>query len=421
MSSTQGPSIEHDALAIGSTLVGKYEIRNVLGMGGMGIVYLAENIDIGRTVAIKILRSRARRDAATRERFRQEARACAQIGHPGIVDVLDMGETETGQAFIVMEYLEGETLAARLRQRGSLVISEALSVITEALDAIAAAHAKGIVHRDLKPDNLFLVWRPKWCVKILDFGISKIESDEDVRLTASNMVMGSVLYMPPEQARDARAAGPQADLYSLGAVLYHALTGRPPFAGQNYSEVLSRVLTDPHEPLGRALPDAPPALAALVDQLLSKDPDKRPASARGLRNKLLGIGGEAPRPPAAPPLEDAFAKTQRPLALDKTADAPPPSDVLGTTAAASQPPAALGPTVDASHPPEPRRPVVAIDSVPAAGELTSRTLPPIHRRRWWVAGSLIAVLAAGAMVVKLLWSDTSGPAAHSPARPLVPL
>jgi len=337
------------SVALGSTLAGKYKILRVLGAGGMGAVYLAENLDIGRQVAIKVLHSKIGEDAATRQRFRLEARTSAVINHPGIVDVLDMGETEAGEAFIVMERLEGQTLGARLKQRGKLSLDEATSIIGEALDAIGAAHAKGIVHRDLKPDNLFLVWTPRWCVKILDFGISRFVNTEDVRLTASNTLMGSVLYMPPEQARDARMAGPTADLYALGATLYHALGGKPPFMGESYTEVLSRVLGDPPMPLEQLRSDLPDGLAKLVMQLLQKDPAARPQSAADVRARLIELVPAA-KPPEPPTV--ALEDTAKPeAALAATADVPPPATGLGATAEASAPGGiALGATAEASAP-----------------------------------------------------------------------
>jgi tRNA A-37 threonylcarbamoyl transferase component Bud32 len=371
-------------LELGSTLAGKYKIVRVLGAGGMGAVYLAENLAIARQVAIKVLHARMGRDAATLHRFRQEAKATATIGHPGVVDVLDMGETDAGEAFIVMEKLEGETMGARLKQRHRLSVDETISIVTEALDAIAAAHDKGIVHRDLKPDNLFLVWHPRWCVKILDFGISRFIDSDEIRVTASNTVMGSVLYMPPEQARDARSAGPTADLYALGAVMYHALTGRPPFGGESYSEVLSRVLTDAPESITALRPDLPPALAELVMALLAKAPVDRPKPARVVRDRLRAMV-PAVVPPAEPPAAaDALGATME--SVDRGA---PTGAALAPTAA-SGPPLAV---TAASQPPAPTFAIGATTGV-AAGEVS---LAPHRAKRpaWLVPVVALAVAAAG--------------------------
>jgi eukaryotic-like serine/threonine-protein kinase len=368
-------------LGLGSTLAGKYKILRVLGAGGMGAVYLAENLAIGRQVAIKVLHARMGRDPATLQRFRQEARATATIGHPGVVDVLDMGETSAGEAFIVMEKLEGQTMGARLKQRHRLSVDETISIVSEALDAIAAAHDKGIVHRDLKPDNLFLVWHPKWSVKILDFGISRFIDSDEIRITASNTVMGSVLYMPPEQAKDARSAGPPADLYALGAVMYHALTGRPPFGGESYSEVLSRVLTDAPAPIDASRPELPPALAKLVMALLAKPPADRPGPARAIRDQLRGMVEHVEVPAEPPPPADALGATMQPGdALAPTNDAAP----LAATAEASLAPVA----------PTAARPLGATTGV-AAGEVSLEAAP--RRRRSWLVP--ISALAVGALAV----------------------
>ncbi|HEY5922057.1 MAG TPA: protein kinase [Kofleriaceae bacterium] len=404
--------IEAPTLELGTTLAGKYKILRVLGAGGMGAVYLAENVAIGRQVAIKVLHARMGRDAATLRRFRQEARATATIGHPGVVDVLDMGETAAGDAFIVMEKLEGQTMGARLKQRHRLSIDETISIVTEALDAIAAAHDKGIVHRDLKPDNLFLVWHPRWSVKVLDFGISRFIDADEIGLTATNTVMGSVLYMPPEQAKDARVAGPPADLYALGAVMYHALSGRPPFGGERYSEVLSRVLTDAPEPIAALRPELRPELAELVIGLLAKKPADRPGPARAIRDRLRAMVDQL-TPPAEPaPPADALGATMQPgdamaatadvsaLPLGPTAAA---SHALGATAAASH---ALGATAAASHVlgataaasvqamPDHDRPIGATTGV-AAGEVAVSA--PAKRRSWLIPLGASAVLALGAV------------------------
>jgi serine/threonine-protein kinase len=421
------PVTDDFTLELGSTLAGKYKILRVLGAGGMGAVYLAENTAIARQVAIKVLHARMGRDAATLKRFRQEARATATIGHPGVVDVLDMGETAAGEAFIVMEKLEGQTMGARLKQRHRLSVDETIAIVSEALAAIGAAHDKGIVHRDLKPDNLFLVWHPKWCVKILDFGISRVIDAEEIRLTASNTVMGSVLYMPPEQARDARVAGPPADLYALGAVMYHALTGRPPFGGESYSEVLSRVLTDAPEPITALRPELPTALAELVMALLAKAPTERPGPAREIRERLLAMVEhvEPPAEPAPPP--DALGATFSPAdAMAATADVS--ATPLGATAESSPPHvAALGATAAESavaRPVDLRGLAVHAHRAHPVGATTGMTagevsLPPTPVKRRGLLGLALAAVAAGGIGLFVAMRDdkltaTTFDAASSP-------
>ena len=286
----------------GTLLADKYRIDRELGRGGMGAVFLAENVDIGRRVAIKLLHKTLARDPQILTRFRLEARAAAAIGHPGIVDVLDLGTTADGYEFIVMERLEGETLASLIQRRGRLEPSEVVPIVCALLDALGAAHDKQIVHRDLKPENVFLV-EPAPTIKILDFGISKFRGTDDVSITQTGTVMGSPLYMSPEQARGARDIGPPTDLYSVGVILYEALAGRPPFPGDSYNQVMAAVLTETPPPLATVAPGVPASLGALVDQLLAKRPADRPAGARAVRDLLVAaIGGGATRPEPAPPV-----------------------------------------------------------------------------------------------------------------------
>jgi hypothetical protein len=279
-------------LPLGSLLAGKYRLDALLGQGGMGAVYLAENVDLGLAVAIKVLHADLAGDEHLLARFRQEARAAAAIGHPGIVAVLDLGTTDDGSAFLVMERLQGETLGSRIDRQKQLPVAEVAAIAEQVLSALQAVHQKGITHRDLKPDNVFLCERPLALVKILDFGISKLRGvGEDLRLTQTGVLMGTPCYMPPEQARGARDVGPTADLYALGALLYHALAGVPPFDGDSLTEVLSQVLLAPHRPLESLRPDVPLGLSAWIDCLLAKRPEVRPPSAEealGLLRDALG-------------------------------------------------------------------------------------------------------------------------------------
>lgn len=324
-------------LSLGALLGNKYRLDRLLGQGGMGAVYQAENVDIGRRVAVKVLLPEVAADADALARFRTEARAAAAIGHPGIAEVIDFGTTPEGGAYLVMEYLEGETLGARLRRAGPLDVETVGWLADELLAAVAAAHGKGVIHRDLKPDNVFLVEQPVRAVKVLDFGISKFHHAGQPHLTRTGTVMGTPAYMSPEQARGAKDVGPQSDLYAVGALLFEALTGTPAFPGESYNEILAKVLTEPHPSLRQARPDAPPALVAAVDRLLSKAVADRPADAQEAR-ALLGqamkgggmsgaLGAPTLRPGSLPPAEStpAFAPTARtPAARPPPAAAPPP-------------------------------------------------------------------------------------------------
>ena len=272
----------------GSVLGGKYRLDAMLGQGGMGTVWAAENVDIGRKVAIKLLHPQFAADPDVLARFRLEARAAASIGHPGIVDVLDMGQTPEGEAYLVMQYLEGETVGARLQRSGAMDLSSAAWICAEVLEAIAAAHEREIIHRDLKPDNVFLAERPAVAVKILDFGISKFHAaDEKANLTRTGMVLGTPAYMAPEQARGAKGVGPAADLYAIGAILYEMLAGVPAFAGDTYNQILARIITDDKKPLGELRPDVPEPIRRFVETLMARRPEDRPANARAAKASLL--------------------------------------------------------------------------------------------------------------------------------------
>jgi serine/threonine-protein kinase len=279
----------------GALLGGKYRVERTLGVGGMGAVYQALHTEIGRKCAVKVLNKDLADNPEFLARFRMEARAAAMIGHPGIVDVLDMGTSDDGAPFIVMEYLEGETLSARIKRLGQLPPQSAVQIMEDVLDALAAAHGAGIVHRDLKPGNIFLTSRPVPLTKILDFGISKFHAaDDDVNLTRTGVTLGTPTYMAPEQARGAKDVGPPSDLYAVGAILYKALTGQPPFVADSYNAMLAKVLTEIHRPAIELRPDMPVALSGVIDLLLAKLPTNRPADARAARVALrhsMGLDG----------------------------------------------------------------------------------------------------------------------------------
>ena len=297
-----------EELAPGQLLAGKYRIERELGRGGMGAVYLAENVDLGRRVAIKVLLPRAASNPEMTARFRQEARAAAAIGHPGIVDVLDLGRTEEGAEFIVMEHLQGEPLTERLSREGALALPAALEILEKLTDALAAAHEHGIVHRDLKPDNIFLVERPVPGIKILDFGISKLAQSEHKVHTVTGTMMGTPQYMSPEQVTAARDVGPAADLYALGVIAYEMLAGHPPYRADSLAQLVHRVVSLAPPPLAGQRGDLPPGLSGLVMQLLAKSPAARPGSAgevlariRQLSDARQASGVEAIPPNTASP------------------------------------------------------------------------------------------------------------------------
>ncbi len=269
---------------------GNYRILSKISDGGMGAVYRAEHVLIGRPVAIKVLLPELTANREIVNRFFNEAKATTAIKHPGIVEVFDFGYLENGLAYIVMELLEGMTLAQRARTLGTMNEGEAAALLRSVCGALAAAHDKGIVHRDLKPDNIFLIpdletggERPK----LLDFGIAKLtDLGNASAATKTGAVMGTPTYMSPEQCRGSGDVDHRADLYSLGCIYYQLLTGRPPFATQSAGEVIGMHLYMQPDPPSRHHPGISPDTEALVMALLAKDPAQRPQTARDLASIL---------------------------------------------------------------------------------------------------------------------------------------
>jgi serine/threonine protein kinase len=295
---------------IGSVLDARWRLLRKIGEGGMGRVFEAEHVEIPRRVAIKILLPVYSRTPEVVARFRNEARAASKIGHPNIVEITDSGTTVDGSFYFVMELLEGEDLAERLKHERQLPIDESLSITVQVAQALAAAHQVNIVHRDLKPENIFLIQRdgnPHF-VKVLDFGIAKSLAETDKKLTNLGMAMGTPEYMAPEQAAGKGSDG-RSDVYSLGAVLYEMLSGHAPIEGKNLMEVLSRKATSDPDDIAQLRPDVPQAVAHVVMRMLARAPEDRPQSMNEVATELgqllaeLQAGTlaarEAPRVPAA--------------------------------------------------------------------------------------------------------------------------
>ena len=304
---------------------GRYELGKTIGSGGMGEVFVAKDLKLGRRVAVKVLRRDVASDPKVCTRFKQEARSASKLSHPNIVRVFDAGDdtvvTDDGRTvqvpFIVMEYVEGLELAA-LIERGPLKVSEAIRVTAELLAAIGYAHEAGIVHRDIKPNNIMLTRRGQ--VKILDFGIARAVTEGFTDLTQTTNILGTAAYFSPEQARGERVDA-RTDVYSIGVVLFEMLTGRAPFSGDTALVVAHRHL---HE-----LPAAPsslnskvsPALDYVVLKALSKNKDDRYSTAAGFGRELgLAAAGHIPRPEV---VLDEVDQLLGPAAADRPASATP--------------------------------------------------------------------------------------------------
>lgn len=258
--------------------IAHYRIVRLLGEGGMGAVYEAVNDAIERRVAIKILHSQYAKNPEVTLRFFNEARAVNRIEHPSIVQVSDYAQLPDSTAYIVMEFLRGESLASRVH-RGPLPCSSALHIAWQVAEALSAAHAKGIVHRDLKPHNVMLVCDPVAPggerAKILDFGIAKLMQEQS-QGTATNAVLGTPQYMSPEQCRGAGGVDDKTDVYALGVMLYEMLAGRRPFVAAGYGELISMHLREEPTPLCELAPHLPESVVSLVHRLLAKERHQRP-------------------------------------------------------------------------------------------------------------------------------------------------
>ncbi len=286
------PDAAPERTLVGALLGGKYRVRKVLGEGGVGVVYEAENSWTGRRVALKVLRPEFAAKREVVRRFKREAQAATQIDHPNIVDVLDMGEDRAhGTLYIVQELLTGTDLRCWLDHRGVLPPSEAVEILTPVMGALVAAHRRGIIHRDIKPENIFLVRGSGGRVlpKLIDFGISKIidATSPGPKTTSIGTAVGTPNYMSPEQARGDTALDGRSDVWSVGAVLYEMLCGRAPFEAPTHTLLLLRIVTERPTPLDSVNPSVPAHLVAIVHRALEPDPSERYPSMRALLADLV--------------------------------------------------------------------------------------------------------------------------------------
>ncbi len=279
-------------LSTGDIIDGKYRIVRLLGEGGMGAVYEGENTRIHRKVAIKVLHSGVAEQGEAVARFEREAQAAGRIGSEHIVEVLDLGTLESGDRYLVMEYLDGEGLGSRIKDRTRLTPAELCPIAHQLMEGLAAAHGAGIIHRDLKPDNVFLLRNRGGMqdfVKLLDFGISKfnqLSGDSGFSMTRTGAVMGTPYYMAPEQAKGSREMDHRVDLYAAGVILYEALTGQVPFNADTFNELLFKIVLEEPRPLEQVDPSIDAGFAAIVSKAMARDPAHRFQTAKELQEAL---------------------------------------------------------------------------------------------------------------------------------------
>lgn len=330
---------------VGDVIDGKYEIVRLIGEGGMGAVYEARNLLISRTVALKVLLASAiENDPKAAQRFQREAQAAGRIGCDHIMEVIDLGALSSGERYLVMEYLDGETLAARIKRLGRLSPQELHPLLTQALLGLAAAHRAEIIHRDLKPDNLFILrekaGQPDF-VKLIDFGISKFNDGppSEMSMTQTGALMGTPYYMSPEQAKGAGGVTHQTDIYSLGVIAFEAVTGQVPYDGDTFNELMFKiVLSDLPDPT-RLVTGVDPAFAAIIRKAMARNLEERFASATtflaalerwspthdtmlrgsGAADDMTGPGGleTVSQEPGSARTEQAGARARARVALDE--------------------------------------------------------------------------------------------------------
>jgi eukaryotic-like serine/threonine-protein kinase len=349
---------------MGVVIDGRYRIDGRLAAGGMGEVFRATHVELGRPLALKMMKPELSGDSSFVDRFRREAMTASRLGHPHIVDIIDSGRTAEGQFYFVMEFLEGESLADVIA-RGPVEPRLALTLVSQMAEALDSAHKAGVIHRDLKPDNVIVLQRGgRPFVKLVDFGLAKaVSPSADQKQTTIGIIMGTPQYMAPEQAAGLPVDS-RADLYALGLVLYELLMGEPPLTGETASLVMAAHISTP----APRLPDRfPSALRDLVARMLAKHPDVRPASMAEVLNELRAIPASVEAKPSSRRLVLAAGAAFAAVAL-----------AAGVSVALREPPP-LSPPVVVPAPlvVQPPPPAPVLDAPPATAPEPPDAGPPV--------------------------------------------
>ncbi|MEO7731433.1 MAG: serine/threonine-protein kinase [Kofleriaceae bacterium] len=386
--------------AVGDVLAGKYRVDKILGIGGMGMVVAATHLELDQRVALKFMLPGSIESSDSAARFLREARAAGRLNSDHVCRVMDVGRFETGVPYIVMEYLQGENLAALLRRRGPLRVSEAVDFILQGIEGLAEAHAHGIIHRDLKPDNLFLHKRNDGgsLVKVLDFGISKLSSGG--HSTKTGDIMGSPAYMAPEQMESTRSVDHRADVWSLGVVLYQLVVGKAPFTGDTLPLLCLHVVNDAPKSMSAIRGDLPDGFEAVVMKCLEKEPGDRYGDV-GLLAKALAPFGPKNATTSASRIQIVLTRSRKESVSS-----------LSELSAASA-------TMDhqGAVPPIRRERTTPLEAT-TLGATSGQSLGTLRTERG-SKGLVIGVIAAlgiAALIVGMVWPNEHG-ASHEPSKP----
>jgi serine/threonine-protein kinase len=344
---------ERSSSLIGKVLADRYRILRKLGEGGMGEVFEAQHIYIDKRYAIKTLRPEVTTSPEAVARFHQEARSASVIGHENIVEIDDFGRLADGSVYLAMEFLEGLSLADRMKQPPPLPVEECLEYMIQVGRGLAAAHEKGIIHRDLKPENIFLARKHGRVVpKVLDFGIAKVTRDSSMeRLTQTGAIFGTPFYMSPEQALG-RPLDPRTDVYSVGVILYELFAGRVPFQGESFMGILSQHITTPPLPPSQAAPSRYilPEVERIILRAMAKEPGERYATMHALVDDLEQLVEPVPAPPVGTALRRSVESG--PSLLRPTVEGQPATASLGSFTGGGAPPMEIRRTIASPYDPQ---------------------------------------------------------------------
>ncbi|MDC0682184.1 MULTISPECIES: serine/threonine-protein kinase [Sorangium] len=395
---------------VGEIIDGKYRIVRLLGQGGMGAVFEGENVRIRRRVAIKLLHANISSQAESVARFEREAQAAARIGSDHICEVLDLGVLPDGTRYMVMEYLEGETLGAKIERMGRLGPEITVPIMVQVLEALGAAHAAGIIHRDLKPDNIFVIPSKAGLsnfVKVLDFGVSKFSqlAGSEMSMTRTGAVVGTPYYMSPEQARGSSPVDQRTDIYAMGVLLFQATTGQVPFDAATFNELLFKIVLEPAPLPQQLVPDLDAEFSGIIQKAMAREPGGRFQSCAEFKNTLLAWAAARPSLALLTTGRTSFPRLSLPSQPDTTT--PPPTR--------TEPP--WGGQHGAAVPGMGQTPQLTANSWGASSGVTGRSTRPASRMPLLAAIAGAASLFGAGVAVWLAFghSGTTGAASAGPS------